>query len=236
MKEWFKARNIWGAAITALTDEEAGRVAKAIWSFTMNGEITEIEGAGKGILAMILMTLGQDEERDAEISFKRSMATAGIRNQKKSDDGKSHQMISNDIKCNQLISNDDNKNKNKNKEQESETETEIDMITAEDAEAIQHDHDRILDAAEDAGFKMSNDVRATLIALYAENGLQKMLDGFKACVDHGVSNIAYLKGCLKGEPRKSQGKTVSAQQYAQRSYENEDAEAMRRMLKVVNSP
>ena len=127
MKDWFKARNIWGAAITALSDEEAGRLAKAIWAFTMNGEITEIEGAGKGILAMILLTLGQDAERDDEISVKRSMATAGIRCQKMPDDGKSNQMISNDIKCNQMISNDDNKNKNKNidKEKESESESNI---------------------------------------------------------------------------------------------------------------
>ena len=74
MKEWFKARNIWGAAITALSDEEAGRLAKAIWAFTMDGEIMEIEGAGKGILAMILMTLTQDEEKDNDISAKRSNA------------------------------------------------------------------------------------------------------------------------------------------------------------------
>ena len=82
MKEWFKARNIWGAAIQSLSDEESGRLAKAIWSYTMDGEIVPLEGAEKGIFPMILMTLQQDEERDAEISEKRSMATASIRRQR----------------------------------------------------------------------------------------------------------------------------------------------------------
>lgn len=102
---------------------------------------------------------------------------------------------------------------------------------------IQNDHDRVLNAAEDAGFKMSNDVRATLIALYADHGLQKLLDGMKSCVDHGAPNLAYLKAVLKGEPRKekSPGKTVTAQQYTQRSYEGEQEEAMRRMLDEYNS-
>ena len=115
MKEWFKARNVWGAAITALSDEEAGRLVKAIWAYTMNGEITEIDGAGKGIFALILMTLGQDEKRDEEISVKRSKATEEYRHQKNVGDNKKDQMISSDIKSNQLISNDDNKNKNKSK-------------------------------------------------------------------------------------------------------------------------
>ena len=131
MKEWFKARNVWGAAITALSDEEAGRLVKAIWAYTMNGEITEIDGAGKGIFALILMTLGQDEKRDEEISVKRSKATEEYRHQKNVGDNKKDQMISSDIKSNQLISNDDNKNKNKsknkNKEQESETDNVVQL-------------------------------------------------------------------------------------------------------------
>lgn len=208
MKDWFKARNIWGAAISALSDEEAGRLAKAIWAYTMNGEIIEIEGAGKGIFAMILLTLGQDAERDDEISEKRSFAS------------KCKQKVSNDIKCNQMISNDDNKNKNKNKnidkEQESESES---IMDDEAAQTIQKEHNRVLDAAEDAGFKMSNTVRASLIALYAENGLEKMLEGFKSCADHGAPNLAYLKACMKGEPKKEKPK-VNAQGYDQRDYQD----------------
>lgn len=74
MKEWFKARNIWGAAIMALSDAEAGRLMKSLWQYTMTGEEPNLSGAEKAVMALILMTLCQDEERDAEISAKRASA------------------------------------------------------------------------------------------------------------------------------------------------------------------
>lgn len=217
MKDWFKARNIWGAAISALSDEEAGRLAKAIWAFTMNGEIQTIEGAGKGILAMILLTLGQDAERDDEISEKRSYAS------------KCKQKVSNDIKCNQLISSGDNKNKNKNIEQEQESES---LIADDDAHQIQSEQNRVLDAAEDAGFKMSNNVRASLIALYADSGLEKVLEGIKSCSEHGVANLAYLRAVLKGEPKKTAPKVV-AQDFEQRDYSSVNDDMMSSLAKEV---
>ena len=79
MKEWFKARYIWGAAIQMLSDEEAGRLMKAVWDYTMTGQQTELHGVEKGIFAMIQMTLKQDEKHDQEISMKRSKATESIR-------------------------------------------------------------------------------------------------------------------------------------------------------------
>ena len=206
MKEWFKARNIWGAAITALSDEEAGRVAKAIWAYTMDGEIQTIEGAGKGILAMILMTLAQDEERDNDISAKRSHAAKVMHLQ--ANASKSIQMQANDRKCS-------NKNQNKNIDKEQESESEF--IADAEAREIQNDQNRVLDAAEDAGFKMSNDVRASLIALYADFGLVKVLDGLKSCSEHGAANLAYLRAVLKGKPKQEKPK-VTAQDYSQRNY------------------
>ena len=76
------------------------------------------------------------------------------------------------------------------------------LMGDDEAQQIQIDHDRVLNAAEDAGFKMSNDVRANLINLYAEHGLQKTLDGLKACSEHGALNLAYLRAVLKGESKK----------------------------------
>ena len=70
------------------------------------------------------------------------------------------------------------------------------LIADDEANMIQHDHDRDIDAAEDAGFKMCSDVRASLIALYADYGLQKMLDGLRSCVEHGAVNLAYLRAVL----------------------------------------
>lgn len=220
MKDWFKARNIWGAAITALSDEEAGRLAKAIWAFTMDGEIQTIEGAGKGILAMILLTLGQDAERDGEISEKRSYAS------------KCKQKASNGIKCNQMVSNDDNKNKNKNKNIDKEQESESEFIADDEARQIQQEQNRVLNAAEDAGFKMSNDVRTALTALYADSGLEKMLDGLKSCSEHGVPTLAYLRAVLKGEPKKSKARVV-AQDFPQRDYSDVDGKLMDSLAKEI---
>ena len=231
MKEWFKARNIWGAAISALSDEEAGRLSKAIWAYTMNGEVIEIEGAGKGILAMILMTLSQDTERDCEISEKRSLA--GKSGAMITNAGKSHHLPTNASKCRQMPANADNKNQNKNIDIEQESESESESFIADDtARQIQSEQDRILTAAEDAGFKMSNVVRAALIALYADYGLEKMLDGFRACVKHGAPNLAYFEAVLKGKPKA--GKIiVPAQDFQQRSYDNVQAEMMEKLTRDV---
>ena len=221
MKEWFKARNVWGATILSLSDAEAGRIAKAIWAYTMNGEILPLEGAEKGIFPMILMTLTQDEERENEISEKRSLA--GKSGAMTTNAGKSHQMPANDSKCRQMPSNADIKNQNKNQNIDKEQESESEYIADTEAREIQNDHDRVLNAAEDAGFMMSNNVRASLIALYAENGLVKVLDGLKSCSDHGVANLAYLKACMKGEPKKPK---VIAQDFAQRDYTSVNDELM----------
>jgi hypothetical protein len=90
-------------------------------------------------------------------------------------------------------------------------------MDADDARKIQQEQNRVLDAAEDAGFKMSNDVRASLIALYADSGLEKVLAGIKSCSEHGAANLAYLRACMKGEPKKQKPK-VAAQDYSQRDY------------------
>ena len=87
----------------------------------------------------------------------------------------------------------------------------------------------MLTAAEDAGFKMSNDVRAALITLYADYGVDKILDALKSCVEHGATNLAYLKAVLSGKPKKA-GDAKSIQGYAQRDYSGAQAEAMRRMM------
>ena len=119
-----------------------------------------------------------------------------------------NQMISDDIKCAR------NRNRirntiNDNRESES-------FITDDAAKEIQSEQNRILDAAEDAGFQNSNSVRAGLIQLYAEHGLEKVLNGIASCVEHGATNLAYLKACMKDRPKT--GKTVKAQQYEQRDY------------------
>ena len=103
----------------------------------------------------------------------------------------------------------------------------------EDAHEIQKEQNRVLDAAEDAGFKMSNDVRSSLIALYADYGLEKMLDGLRSCSEHGAVNLAYLRAVLKGSPRKEKPKVI-AQDFQQRDYSGADAEIMSDLAKEMS--
>ena len=118
------------------------------------------------------------------------------------------------------------KDKEKDKYKEKDKESSSFIADAAAAE-IQHDHDRVFLAAEDAGFKMSNTVRARLIALYADNGLEKMLTGFNECATHGAPTIAYLEAVLKGTGKKKpQMKVLPAQQYDQRDYSGVQAELM----------
>ena len=106
------------------------------------------------------------------------------------------------------------------------------LIADAEAREIQNDQNRVLDAAEDAGFKMTNDVRAALIALYADSGLAKVLDGLKSCSEHGVPTLAYLRAVLKGEPKKSKARVV-AQDFPQRDYSDVDGKLMDSLAKEI---
>lgn len=103
------------------------------------------------------------------------------------------------------------------------------LLADAEAHQIQLEQNRVMDAAEDAGFKMSNDVRASLIKLYADFGLDKVLEGFKACVKHGATNLAYLEAVLNGKPREQKQKPrVEAQNYDQRDYSDVQNDIERR--------
>ena len=101
----------------------------------------------------------------------------------------------------------------------------------DDAAEIQNDHNKILDAAQDAGFKSSPAERAGLLNLYAAYGLEKMLNGISECVKHSAPNLAYLEAVLKGSPKKKTGSVATdVRNYDQRDYSGAQAEAMRRMM------
>ena len=114
---------------------------------------------------------------------------------------------------------------------ESKSESES-FISDDDAKKIQSEHDRVLNAAEDAGFKTSNSVRAKLLKLYAVHGLQKVLDGINSCVTHGAPTLAYLEACMKDQPKKTKP-SPATQEYEQRDYSGKDKEALERMLTMM---
>ena len=123
------------------------------------------------------------------------------------DESTCNQLISDDSKCARIrIRNTlfDNRNSDS-------------LIGDDEAHEIQSEQNRILDAAQDAGFLNSNSVRAALLRLYADYGLERMLKAFESCVKHSAPNLAYLEACLKDAPKKAKAK-VSAQEYEQRDY------------------
>ena len=201
MKDWFKARNIWGAAILSLSDAEAGRLVKAVWTYTMTGEKQELSGAERGAYALILMTLGQDEQADAVISMKRAAAGSTGGKQTQANASKTKQIEANTSNC---------FNKNKNKEEEKEIkENHLKVVkeklrfsppTLEEVKAYcqerkNHvDADRFVDFYASKGWKVGN---------------QPMKD-WKAAV----------RTWERGE------KTTSAQQYNQRTYTEDDLMAV----------
>ena len=123
--------------------------------------------------------------------------------------------------CNQLISDDSKCPRIRIRNTLFDNRNSDSLIGDDEAKTIQADHDRILNAAEDAGFINSNSVRASLLKLYAEHGLEKMLAAFESCVKHGAPNLAYLEACLKGTPKKGKVR-VSAQDFQQRDYSEVD--------------
>lgn len=204
MKEWFKARNVWGAAICALEDAEAGRLAKALWGYTMTGEPPTLAGAEKAVFAMIMLQLAEDERRDEVISNVRAAAGAKGGKQTQAKQAIAKQNQANQSNCS---------NKNKNKEQE--TETEQETIVAADPLAlsetdirasIERDQ-RIEDAARDVGLQVTTKAMLKARDLADQYGLEELLAAIGASVD--VPKWAYVEGILRnGGVSNGHGKAV----------------------------
>lgn len=205
-----------------LTDSELGRLFRALMAYHITGEVSDLGTR----LEMAFDFIRDDIDRD-DVSYQKKCKQASENRRGGSSQEKT------DVNARQRPSTDDNGCEQYNRIEKNRTEENINKPLIDDddnAHATQHDHDRVLDAAEDAGFKMSNSVRAALIDLYAVHGLEKLLGAFRSCVEHGVPTLAYLKAVLKGEPKSPPGKVVSAQQFTQRDYQDEQDNAMRRML------
>lgn len=203
MRDWFKARNIWGASIMTLTDEEAGRLMKALWDYTMNGNVAVLSGAERCVFALILLTLSQDAEKDSEISAKRAEAgSAG---------GK--QRVANALFAVNVQANQANAlNKNKNKEQENknkEQENKVRRFTPPSLEEVeQYCRDR------------ENQVNPQqFIDFYTSKGWKV-----------GNSPMKDWKACVRTWEQRN---TVNAQQYDQRDYAEVQKNALERQRQRI---
>ena len=187
-----------------LSDEEVGRLFRALMDYHATGEAVELEGRESIAFDFIRDDIDRTEEKY------RNKCEQNKRNR-----------TSTNVDERQQPSTDDDERTQKKKEKEKDKEKEI-FIDDDNARAIQTEQNRVLDAAEDAGFLKSNSVRANLLNLYAVHGLEKMLAALESCVKHSAPNIAYLEAVLKGEPKKEKRKPqVSAQDYEQRDYKTD---------------
>lgn len=215
----------------SLSDEEFGRLIRAAVNYAMgNPDYVDIISGNEKYAFPFLK--GQID-RNTEISNTRAKARANKKEENRTNDNKSEQTITNDNKSNETISNsvkEKKKEKEKEKEKKKEEDKEKEFITDDEAQQFQSEQNRVLDAAEDAGFQKSNSVRARLISLYADHGLEKMLYGIDACVKHNAPTLAYLEAVLKGEPKKQKAK-VNAQEYKQRDYDTVTDEIMQEQIR-----
>ena len=155
----------------------------------------------------------------------------GIIDQKSASDSTCNQLISNDIKCPR------NRNRESLFENRESSSLSDGFLDDDEAHQLQNDHNRILDAAKDAGFKGSNSENAALLRFYADFGLEKVLEGISACMEHSAPNIAYLGAVLKGNKSKPagkpSGKVLPFQDFAQRDYSGVEDKLMADLAKEM---
>ena len=197
MDEWFKARLIWLDGIEALSDAEAGRLAKALWKYAATGETVTSSGGEKFALATCIATLRKDQEDRAKLSDTRSRAgTMGGRPKKEK---------ANESKKSNCFPEKANKSKKSNchhiRYQIKESSSVGFFDDDDEAFAIQQDHDEILDAAERVGLASNDFERDDLIGLYAEHGKPALLAALDQYGKHKGKSIAYLRAILAGGPR-----------------------------------
>ena len=196
------------AKTAKLTDEEVGRLFRALMVFHSTGEAPELQGRESVAFDFICEDINTAEQkyRDKCEQNRRNRLGAGDKDKE------------------QPTTTDNDRQRPSTVETAEKLPEVKGFMDDAEAQGIQSEHDRILDAAKDAGFKGTNTENAALIQLYAQYGMEKMLEEIPACVDHSAPNLAYLRAVLKGEPRKQTGKVLPAQNFGQRDYSGVDDE------------
>ena len=215
-KEYVPIFYDWVKVTEELNDQEKGRLIDAIVLYATGGDWQE---RIKGNERYLFPAFREQINRNENISKARAAAGAigGTAN-----GSKDKQTEANGSKPKQTEAKSpkekekEEENKNKNKEEEEDISGDAAYAEARQA---QDDHNRIMEAAENAGFPKSNTVRAKLLDAYAEHGKEKVLRAIEECATHSAASIAYLQAVLNGKPKLASplGK-LPAQQYEQRDY------------------
>lgn len=220
MKEWFKARNLWGSVISGLTDEDAGKFVKALWKYTMTGEKETLDGMLEGIFLMVTATLESDDAEAKKISEKRAIAGSAGGNQRIANQANEANASSEANEANASIK---NKNKNKNKEIEKEIEIKRESNKRFTPPTIE-------EVSEYCKSRNNGVDPEQFVAFYSSKGWKvgnTPMKDWKQCI------ITWEKRDRQNQSSQPQrAKTVTAQQYAQRDYSSEQDEALKRMLNL----
>ena len=224
LKVWTNFRDV----IQSLDDSEKGRLFDSMLLYAETGEEPEVFTGNERVIWPVAK-----RDIDMAMQWRETRRINGMKggrpktnaNQQKPTKTNANQHEPNETNANLNKPNETLKEKKRNENKRNEMKSSfMDDDTAAD---IQHEHDRVFTAAEDAGFKMSNTVRSRLIALYADYGLDKMLAGFMECATHGAANLAYLEAVLKGTGKKKPPvKVLPAQNFPQRDYSSVDNDMM----------
>lgn len=228
-----------------LTNEECGRLIRALVRYA-NGENSETSLQGMELIAFRFMKGGID--RNLELSATRAKAGTKGGQAKPSKPKQTEAKPSKNATKTKTDTKTDTKTKT---ESDTKTEPEAAPQTAPqtkphpgaadntpgpdpflpdgEAQNIQAGHDRVLDAAQNAGFKSTPAEQAGLLNLCAAYGPDRTITAIGECVKHSAPNLAYLEAVLKGTKKKRKDpKDIHA--YSQRDYSGEQQAAIERMM------
>lgn len=204
LKVWTDFESI----LAPLTDDEVGRLFLAMLHYAGTGEEpTAFSGNESFLWAVAKRDIDTMEEKSETL---RQNGLKGGRPRSRENQTKPEETKQNQTEANESL-------KEKKRNEKKGNETKSSLMDDDEAHMIQAEQNRVMDAAQDAGFINSNSVRAALVRLYADYGLEKMLKAIESCVKHSAPNLAYLEACLANKPRKVTPQVV-AQDFEQRDY------------------
>ena len=225
-----------------LTDEECGRLIRAVVRYA-NGEETEPLLTGAERIAFRFMkgnvdrniqlseTRAQAGSRGGTVSKpKQTEAKASKPKQTEAKGSKNTTKTKTDTKTNTDTKTKPDTETNPTAEPAPDIKPDTEpFLSDSEAGEIRDGHNRVLKAAQDAGFKSSPAERAGLLRLCADFGPDKTVRGIGECVRHSAPTLAYLEAVLKGTGKKKPPPADSPT-YRQRDYTGEQDTAVTHMM------
>lgn len=199
MDEWFKARLIWHKGIEALSDAEAGRLAKALWKYAATGEVENLSGGEKFAFAMCMATLEQDVQKREDLSETRSKAGKNGGRPRKANESKKSNCFSEKA----------NESKKSHKEIRTKNIPPYNPpqggFDDDDDEllALSEQHNAVFDRARECGFDTNTATLDRLTEMISVHGAYKVLSALDQCVEYGATSLAYLRKVLDGKPKEA---------------------------------